>query len=640
MASDAVDGVVNHKGQVYADATGTTVHEGLYVMDGSVIPRSLGVNPLLTITAIAERNCALLAKERAWHIDYRLPSSPSSRQTHTRPAFEFTERMSGYFSTAVFDDCERAAQQGRRDGSTCDFVLTVATADVEAMLSDPKHRATLYGTVHAQELSPDPLTVRAGEFNLFVEDDAGIHAHRMCYRMRLHATDRRTFFFDGMKLIRDGRLLDVWPSTTTLFVTVHGGEDVTAPVIGRGILRISAADFSRQLTTLTIRNAPNAATRARLLGEFGRLFAGRIWEHFGGALATNPKPGDRAVVRQKRPLRAPLPEVHFFETEDRVELRLVRYHGGRKGPLVCAPGFSNTSQVFAWDGIETNWVEFFTAHGYDLWLFDYRASPDLPASHSQFTLDHVALSDWPAAIDFVQRHTGAASVQALGHCLGSATGFMALLAGRLKAVRQFVGSQVMPFMEVSDLARLKASLRIDRLVARAGIEGVDTHAGRTAAGKVIDELLRVSPMPSEWQSLGPVCRRIHAIYGPVMNPAQINRDTRDALDWIFGYANVTTFGQIGHFIRRGRIVNAEGSDVYLPNVDRLQARIVLLQGSENELFLPKGSAETMRWIHEHRGRDACSRIVVPEYAHLDCFIGRSAARDVFPLVLRELDTMN
>jgi cholesterol oxidase len=63
MGRDRETGVVNHRLQVFdgASASADGVHEGLYVCDGSVTPRSLGVHPLLTITALAERAMIHLA---------------------------------------------------------------------------------------------------------------------------------------------------------------------------------------------------------------------------------------------------------------------------------------------------------------------------------------------------------------------------------------------------------------------------------------------------------------------------------------------------------------------------------------------------------------------------------------------------
>jgi cholesterol oxidase len=58
MGHDRTSGVVDHAGRVFDGRTSagdTDTLEGLYVIDGSIIPRSLGCNPLLTITALAER---------------------------------------------------------------------------------------------------------------------------------------------------------------------------------------------------------------------------------------------------------------------------------------------------------------------------------------------------------------------------------------------------------------------------------------------------------------------------------------------------------------------------------------------------------------------------------------------------------
>ncbi len=53
MGESDADGLVNDRGRVF-DAGGNP-HDGLYVADGSIIPMAIGVNPFLTISAIAER---------------------------------------------------------------------------------------------------------------------------------------------------------------------------------------------------------------------------------------------------------------------------------------------------------------------------------------------------------------------------------------------------------------------------------------------------------------------------------------------------------------------------------------------------------------------------------------------------------
>lgn len=70
-------GVVNHLGQVWRDAW--SVWPGLYVLDGSIIPTSLGCNPLWTITALAERAMAYLKAQPKppMHVRHAPRSAPS-----------------------------------------------------------------------------------------------------------------------------------------------------------------------------------------------------------------------------------------------------------------------------------------------------------------------------------------------------------------------------------------------------------------------------------------------------------------------------------------------------------------------------------------------------------------------------------
>ncbi len=76
MGCNVEEGVVDHQGRLFDPANGkkhqagpTTTHKGLYVLDGSIIPTSLGANPLLTIAALSERAMYLFAKEHNLDFD-------------------------------------------------------------------------------------------------------------------------------------------------------------------------------------------------------------------------------------------------------------------------------------------------------------------------------------------------------------------------------------------------------------------------------------------------------------------------------------------------------------------------------------------------------------------------------------------
>lgn len=68
MGATAADGVVDDRGRVFDPsprAGARAVHPGLYVVDGSIVPTALGNNPLLTITALAERAADLIVRDPA-----------------------------------------------------------------------------------------------------------------------------------------------------------------------------------------------------------------------------------------------------------------------------------------------------------------------------------------------------------------------------------------------------------------------------------------------------------------------------------------------------------------------------------------------------------------------------------------------
>ena len=638
MADDAQRGVVNHKGQVFAGPQGSAVYEGLYVSDGAVIPRPLGVNPLLTISALTERCCALLAQDRGWTIDYTLPSVPRTPAPPQALGIQFTETMRGYISRHLTDDFQAAAERGKADGSPLSFTLTVISDDLDRMLADPEFQARMIGTVNAPALSPNPITVTEGVFNLFVDDFDRVSARQMRYRMKLFTEEGRGYYFVGFKSIHDDRGSDVWPDTTTLYVTVHEGDTDAGKDSAKGILTIRAEDFATQLATMKVLNATSVAQRLAATARFGQFFAGALFDVFGGVVGPIDRFDSVAPGRKKRPLRVCAPEIHPFITDDGVTLRLTRYQGGSKGPVILSHGLGVSSRIFSMDTIETNLLEFLYAHGYDVWLLDFRVSIELPASAQRFSADDVAQYDYPAAVAKVREVTTSPSVQMVVHCYGSTTFFMAMLAG-LQGVRSVVSSQVATHMICPPMTRLKSGLHLPTLLDKLGIESLTAYTDTNANwfNRLYDRFLDAFPHDTEEECTSAVCHRITFMYSLLYEHDQLNSSTHDALHEMFGIANIHAMDHLALMVRAGGLRSVDGQDIYLPHVGRLAIPITFIHGAENACFLPESTKKTMELLGQHNGSHLYRRRVVPGYGHIDCMFGQRAALDVYPLILEHLE---
>jgi cholesterol oxidase len=550
----------------------------------------------------------------------------------------FTETMRGHVSPAVLDDYARAETDGKDRGTRCEFTVTVSSNDLDRMLSDPAHEGRIDGTVECPALWSGPLTVSNGTFNLLTRDPAGVNARQMRYNMTGSTSDGRTFRLEGFKTIRDDSHLEIWPDTTTLYVTLTDLGGGAERVAAKGVLHILPADFLKQMTTMEVTGATTPGERLQGLAKFGLFFAGELFETYGGVMVRSNefKPTDEP--RERRPLKMSVPDVHFFKTNDGVELRLTRYKGGGKGPVILSPGFGTSTLAFTIDTVETNLPEALFAAGYDVWLFDYRASPALAASHTQFTLDDVAMRDYPAAVAKVREVSGANNVQVMAHCVGSMTFLMAMMGG-LTGVRSAIAS-ALTFYPTSTMAnRIRAGLDLGTAAKKAGLETMTTDFDSQRKLDVfIDNVLRL--VPSKEQCTSAVCRRILGIYGDVFKHDQLNDATHRAIHEMFGVANLTTFNHISLMVREGQIVDSKGGDTYLPHLDRLAIPLTLVTGAENNLFLPEGTARTLQTLSQANDAKLYQRVVFPNYAHMDLYIGRDSARDVFPTIVGELDRFN
>ncbi|MCA9696342.1 MAG: choline dehydrogenase, partial [Myxococcales bacterium] len=450
--------------------------------------------------------------------------------------------LGGSYSGSDLQSYKDAAGDARTAGEELAFILTLRSDDIDATLADPAKRMSLAGTVEAPALSPTPLHVSDGRFSLLSQDQQHLETTNMIYEMTLTADDGRRWQFRGVKYVHDDFGPDLWSDTTTLYVDLSQEDETGASkIVGRGVLRISLADFAKQVRTIEATNTSSRLEALHAQVRFGRFFMGSLFDSYGNIFARPTAFDPTAEPRKRRPLRAGPPQIHYFHTSDGEELCLTRYQGGDKGPVVLVHGLGVSSGIYTVDTIDTNLVEYLFAHGYDVWLLDFRASIEMPASSKQSNLDVMAAIDIPEGVAEVRRLSGAPTVQMVVHCVGSTVFYMAMLSGKLEGVRAAVTSQATPHIDGTTFVKLKSGLHLPSFLESLGIETLTAYTDTDAnwIDRLYNRALTLYPTEFEERCHSASCHRITFMYSLLYEHDQLTVATHETLHELFGVASVT-----------------------------------------------------------------------------------------------------
>jgi len=329
-----------------------------------------------------------------------------------------------------------------------------------------------------------------------------------------------------------------------------------------------------------------------------------------------------------------------FTAGDGLECNLINVRGASpptKGPVILVHGAGVRANIFR-APVATTFVDFLLASGYDVWLENWRASIDIPPN--EWTLDQAALFDHPQAVAKVVEETGAESVKAVIHCQGSTSFMMSALAGLVPQVDTIISNAVSLHPVVPKWSWFKLTFVVPMvgLLTRYLNPQWDGNAD-SFIGRLLYRLARLTHRECD----NSVCHQVSFYYGAgfpaLWSHENINDDTHEWLRQEFAMVPMTFYRQIVRCVHHGSLIPYDHRDRLPGNLaekpPQTEAHIALFAGEDNLCFLPDSQAHTHDYLQKHRNTDTLS--IVPGYGHLDMFMGENAARDVFPLMVAELD---
>ncbi len=650
MGDDPANSVVDSFGAVHG-------YPGMYIADGSVMPGPVGVNPSLTIAAFARR-AALEVLRRARSPDAAAQpalAAEAAAMPAEKAALSFEETMRGYVARGQWD-FRSGYENGKTGRSEIVLALRVIIDDLDRFLASEEHRASVAGRV-SSDLYGNDRKIDSGSLDILRTSAGDLNRKLFVYRLHLRAEDGNEITLAGYKDVHDDIGFDLWRDTTTLNLNVlsghvEEGDDAGADILAAGQVRLSPGAFVKELVSLKARRRGGGSEAGTVL-RFVDFFLRSLWDVYGLSFTRRPVVGrrDREItLHTTEGVERASCTTHPFLTDDRIDLSLLRFHRRPcEDVVMIVHGLTTSSDMFIMPE-HTNVVSYLLDHGFtDVWTLDCRMSNRFPynLARHRYTLDDVALFDFPAALRTIREAVGErARVHVIAHCLGALAFSMSLFGRASTGVSSLVVNSVSLTPMVPDWSLFKgivAPFLAEYVLNFAYLDPRWSETPGWTLGKLFAK--GVSVFHPECDE--PACHMLSLMYGTgwpaLFRHGNLAEVTHRRSGDLYGPTSLHYHRHVRRMVLsdntavkydRDEPRHRRLPDNYLQNAADVATPILFVTGQDNRVFR-ESNIECFRRLEKIvPGRHELR--VIPGYGHQDIFMGKRSAEDVFPHIVRFL----
>lgn len=340
---------------------------------------------------------------------------------------------------------------------------------------------------------------------------------------------------------------------------------------------------------------------------------------------------------------------YFFNTEDKIGLSFLRFSRGTAGEAVLIiHGLTTSSDMFIMPEHE-NLVTYLLDHGFnDVWCLDFRMSNrhSYNLFKTRYTMDDIALFDFPPAIRLMRDEIGDQPIHVICHCLGSVSFMMSLFGGAVNGIRSVISNSVSLTPRVPAWSNIKirfAPFTVESVLSLPYLNPLWSEDPGFSRGRLFSKI--VSAFHKECDV--PACHMLSLMWGTGW-PALYSHDkladvTHRRGGDLYGAVSMHYYRHVRKMVAAGRAVKFDPDD---PRYDRLSGEffqraaeietpVLFVTGDQNRVFTDSNIVCHSRLEKLVPGRHELQ--VFPGYGHQDPFMGKDVAREVFPRFLEFLE---